>query len=382
MLLILAISALLLAAVPALLFLDNLRRFRPAPAAAGRSSESASVLIPARNEEAAIADCVRSVLAHPDPQLEVIVLDDGSTDRTAPIVRGIARQDPRVRLEIAPPLPAGWCGKQHACHHLSTLASRPWLVFIDADVRLEADAVPRAIAFAQQADAALVSGFPRQQTLTLAEQVLIPLIHFVLLCFLPMAWMRRSRWPAFGAGCGQIFVARRSAYDHAGGHGAIRDSMHDGVTLPRAFRVAGLKTDLFDATDVGTCRMYSGLEQTWNGLVKNAAEGMGSPAAILPWTILLGVGQVLPPLLLAIAAAQAAHRPVALTVCAVALTISYTVRFIAAWRFKQSWRGALLHPLGVAMLLAIQWYALTRHLAGCASTWRGRSYATRPATSG
>ena len=96
--------------------------------------------------------------------------------------------------------------------------------------------------------------------------------------------MRRSRHPAYGAGCGQLFLARREAYETAGGHAAIRATLHDGVKLPRAFRAAGLRTDLFDATDVASCRMYRNAGEVWRGLAKNATEGLAAPGKIVPAT--------------------------------------------------------------------------------------------------
>src|SRR5205823_7158925 len=122
-----------------------------------------------------IAACVESVLASAGVEVEVVVLDDHSDDRTGDVVREIAAKDPRVRLETAPPLPAGWCGKQHACFALSKLARYPTLTFLDADVRLSPDALARMAAFLHQRKAGLVSGFPRQQTGTLLEKLVIPL---------------------------------------------------------------------------------------------------------------------------------------------------------------------------------------------------------------
>ena len=232
-------------------------------------------------------------------EIEVIVLDDHSADRTAAIVREIAARDPRVRLETAPPLPAGWNGKVHACSVLAGLARHPLLLFVDADVRLAPDGAARAAAFLAASGADLASGVPRQETVTFLERLLIPLIHFVLLGFLPMARMRRSLHPAYGVGCGQLFLARREAYEKAGGHAAIRASIHDGVDLPRAFRRAGLATDLFDATDIASCRMYRDAGEVWRGLGKNATQGLAAPGKIVPATVLLLAGQVMPPVLLA-----------------------------------------------------------------------------------
>ena len=175
------------------------------------------MLIPARDEEKAIGEAVEAALASRGVELEVVVLDDGSRDRTAEVVRGLAAGDPRVRLECHPDLPAGWCGKQHACAVLAQRARYDVLAFLDADVRLAPDALARAAAFLAASGAALVSGFPRQEAGTWLERLLIPLIHFLLLGFLPLRRMRAGTAPAYGAGCGQLFVARRRAYDAVGG---------------------------------------------------------------------------------------------------------------------------------------------------------------------
>ncbi len=373
--LVLAWIALALSAIPFLLFFRNLRAFAPPAAAPPGPVPSISVLIPARNEEGSIGAALDAVLGSRGVDLEVVVLDDESDDGTAAIVAERASRDSRVRLERAPALPAGWCGKQHACAVLARHARHDLLVFVDADVRLAPDALSRMARFLLATGAGLVSGFPRQETVTFLERLLLPFMHFLLLGFLPMGLMRKSRSPAFGAGCGQLFAARRDAYEAAGGHGSIRESLHDGVRLPRAFRSAGFATDLFDATDLATCRMYRSAREVWRGLGKNATEGLASPGAIVPWTILLGGGQVLPwGILIATGAGAAAGK---IAGCAIAL--SYLVRLAAARRFRHAWDGALLHPLGVVLLLAIQWQALARKIAGGSPSWKGRSYPAAPA---
>jgi glycosyltransferase involved in cell wall biosynthesis len=267
-----AAASCLLALLPAVLFLRNLALYAPPPLANGRVRARCSVLIPARNEESTIANAVRSVLRNQGADFEVIVLDDDSADQTAQIVRALANDDGRVHLATAPPLPAGWCGKQHACHVLAHLAQHPLLIFMDADVRLKSDALARMSAFMEQSGAALASGVPQQETRTFSERLLIPLIHFVLLGFLPINRMRASRDPVFGAGCGQLFVARREAYHSSGGHRAIRATLHDGPKLARVFRAAGFATDLFDATCIAECRMYSTNAEVWRGLARNATK--------------------------------------------------------------------------------------------------------------
>ncbi len=367
------VAAAFFAAVPSLSFFGNLRRFRvPEAPSCEAPVPEVSLLIPARDEERSIGAALDAALASEGVELEVVVLDDGSSDRTAEIVRSYAARDPRVRLESAPPLPAGLRGKPHACAVLAERARHEILAFQDADVRLSRDGLARAAAFLRSSGAGLVSGFPRQVTGTFLEVLLIPLMHWVLLGFLPIDRMRRSRHPAYGAACGQLLLAERSAYQAAGGHRAIARFVHDALKLARAFRAAGHSTDLFDATPIASCRMYEDARGVWEGLAKNATEGMGSPAAIVPWTLVLGLGQVAPPILLGVGLATGAPAWIPI-VSALALLAGWSARFAAAARFRQPTLGALLHPLGIALFLAIQWHALARHVAGKPAVWKGRA---------
>jgi len=291
------VLACVLALIPALLFHRNLRLYNPPPPVPILPTDgmpAISVLIPARNEATSIRAAVEAALNSRAVTLEVIVMDDDSVDATATIVRQLAAEDHRVRLEYAPPLPEGWCGKQPACATLARHASHSLLVFVYADVRLSPDGFARMAAFLRTSRADLISSVPHQETVTLGEKLLIPLIHFLLLGFLPLHRMRQSLHPIYGSGCGQLSMARRKAYMTSGGHAAIRTSLHDGITLPRAFRRAGFMTDLVEATDIAACRMYRSWPEVWSRLAKNAGEGLAAPATLVPATLLLLGGQVLP----------------------------------------------------------------------------------------
>ena len=380
MLLFLSFVSTCCAALPAALTLSNLREYVQPPRAGG-SLPAVGVIVPARNEEAGIAACIGSVLLSQGIDLEVFVIDDGSTDNTAAIARELAGADPRLRLLNAPPLPSGWNGKQHACDTGAHAAATPLLCFLDADVRVHPEALARMATLLMhgggqpdepKSRAALVSGFPLQQTGTVLEWLLLPLIHFVLLGLLPIHRMRLRTSPAYAAGCGQFLMVDREAYFAAGGHAAIRETMHDGLLLPRLLRSAGGYTRLADLTALATCRMYHSAASTWNGLAKNATEGLGSPRSIVPMTLLLGLGQVLPIPLLVIASAMRATT--ALPWAWAAVVLSYLPRLLEVKRFQQRPIGAALHPIGVATLLVLQWYALGRKLLGRPAVWKQRAY--------
>ena len=362
-------AAMVCAVGPAAIFWVNLGRYRKPGLADGGTLPRISVLIPARDEQGGIEAAVRSVLASRAVEVEVVVMDDGSTDRTAEVVEEIARQDGRVRLERAPGLPTGWNGKQHACWALAEAAKYEVMCFVDADVRLEPEALVRMVGFLR--GNGLVSGFPREMTETWMEWMLLPLIHFVLLGFLPLWEMRKGTNPAYAAGCGQFLMVRREAYFACGGHSGIKATMHDGLLLPRLFRKANFRTDLADLTELASCRMYSSAEQVWSGLAKNATEGIAGPVRILPISALLFGGQVLPFVL----AFWAGPKGVWFGACvAVGICAAWLPRLLGLGRFRQDWRGALLHPFGILLLLGVQWYAWGRKITGGAVNWKARTY--------
>lgn len=389
-----SILCLICALVPASLFLSNLRAYREPASSVKARLPAVSILIPARNEAHAIADAVAHVLASRGIDFEVVVMDDGSTDGTDRIVQTLAQADLRLRLERAPGLPAGWNGKQHACWSLAHAARNPLLCFVDADVRLAPECVARMAALLVSGRNGLVSGFPRQVTGTFLEWMLLPLIHFVLLGFLPLSRMRAGTNPSFAAGCGQFMMCRTADYFACGGHSGIKLTMHDGLRLPRLFREAGFRTDLADITSLARCRMYTNASDTWSGLAKNATEGLAAPGRIIPVTLLLLLGQVLPFAMLWLIPAwmlkhamldNANQRPsdwmmspslvIAMLFCAgLAIAAAWLPRWLSVRRFKQDWRGALLHPFAILLLIAVQWFALGRKLRGGRVAWKDRAY--------
>ncbi len=378
MLMFLAAAALLCASFSAALYRLNLRHYT-APPAAGIRQERVSIVIPARNEEASIAEALRTALASTFVELEIIVVNDGSQDTTVDIVRSVMATDDRVRLVESDGLPGGWNGKQHACWIGAAHARNEYLLFVDADLRLAPDAVSRMIAELHLRRASLISGVPTEIAKTWSEQLTMPLITFVLLGYLPMERVRATNDPSFAAGIGQIFLCERDAYFHCGGHAAIRETLHDGLRLPKLFREHGFHTDLFDASKIATCRMYANFSQVWSGLAKNAVEGMASPKVIWIFTLLLSLGHVLPPVLLVLSIAERHWTSAAVALAA--MVLSLMTRLTQAVCFRQNKGWALAHPLGVLLLLAIQWYALMRHQLGLTSSWKGRAYSISASSS-
>jgi hypothetical protein len=352
-----------LAALPAVLGAMNMR-LMPRPREA-EAEGLVSVLIPARDEAANIEACVRAALASRGVAVEVLVMDDGSTDGTADIVARLAAEDPRVRPLSAPLLPPDWTGKVHACARLAEAAGGDWLLFIDADVRLAPHAAAAMAAHAAAQRLAMVSGVPRQVIGSLGEALTVPAINFLLLGYLPGGGRAETVRADLAAACGQLVLCERRAYEAVGGHGAVRRVLHEGLALARRFRAEGHRTEVVDGAPLATCRMYHGFAECWSGFLKNAREGMATPIGLPVWTVLLAGAHLWPWALL----------PAWQAVLAILLMLG--LRTAVTVRAREPWWTIPLHPLTMLVALAIQWWALARWAVGKPAGWKGRAY---PAT--
>jgi hypothetical protein len=336
---------------------------RRPPARPPRVRRPVTVVLPVRDEEAQVADCLAAVLAQQGvPDLRVVVVDDGSTDRTAAVVAGST--DPRLRLVEAGPLPPGWLGKPHAC---AVGAAQPpedgFLVFLDADVRLFPDAVAAAVAVLERSGLDLVSPWPRPLAATVAERLVQPLSPWLWLTTLPLRVAERSASPSLAAANGQFLVVDRAAYRRAGGHAAVRGEVLEDLALLRALKRAGGRGGPVDGSRLAACRMYDGWTALRDGYAKSlwAAVG-GSPAGALAAAgVLTAVGVL--PALGAVRGSRAGLAGYAAAVAGRAVSAAVTGGRI--------WPDPLAHPLSVLLLDALVVHSVVGHRRGTL-TWRGR----------
>src|SRR4030088_941944 len=241
-----------------------------------------SIIVPARNEEASLADCLESLTAQTGIVFEIIVVDDGSTDRT----REIAQSFAKVRVICPGPLPDGWTGKNNAVVAGAKEARAPWLLFTDADTVHLPGSLARALAEAKREGADLLSYSPKQVVITFSERAVMPVIFAELAAkYPPQKTLDQSG--EIVAANGQYLAVRRAAYDAMGGHAAVATEILEDVALARLFRDKGKHVYFRYGGDAVRARMYRSWKQLREGWTKNLAPLFPKPERLAVQSLFL-----------------------------------------------------------------------------------------------
>jgi glycosyltransferase involved in cell wall biosynthesis len=268
----------------------------PAPDTVSSSaplSAGVTAIVPVRNEEAVIAACVESLARQPEI-VEILVVNDESSDRTAEIVRGLMTKIPRLKLLEIRGVPAGWVGKNYTASVGASHATSTWLLFTDADAEQETGAARRALELAQETGASLVSFSPEQLTQRWYEKALIPFVYCRLAKYFSFDAVND---PASGAAAanGQFLMTRRDAYEAVGGHESVAGEVLEDVALARRVKSAGFRLWFGSGAGIVRVRMYRSFTAMWQGWKKNLFLLIGGkPIAVFremtdvfPWIPLL-----------------------------------------------------------------------------------------------
>jgi chlorobactene glucosyltransferase len=257
------IWAQVLIAISNTLLLKKLEYFK-----ASSSNLKVSVLIPARNEERTIKDCVNSILNQDYENFEVLVLNDNSTDNTSQVLKNI--ESDKLKILEGQNLPAGWQGKNWACAQLASIASGDLLLFTDADTIYKPETLTHAVGAFEKTGADLISGINKNIVRSFGEKITVPFIVYGIFTILPLALsylLRRNK--AFAAANGKFLLFRREFYQKIGTHQAIKNEIVEDVALARLTKAQGGRWRLFDLSNLVTSRMYYNFKEAQAGFSKN-----------------------------------------------------------------------------------------------------------------
>ncbi|NTV47241.1 MAG: glycosyltransferase [Chlorobiales bacterium] len=334
-----------------------------------------SILVPARNEAHNIEQCVRSLFAQTYPKIEILVLNDNSEDETGEILARLAAEDVRLNVLSGSALPDSWLGKCWACHQLSVRAQGQFLCFTDADTVHAPQSLERAIVALEQNRADLLTLLTGQVLGSFWERVIVPLVHFSVLCYLPVKFVWTKSSQAFVFANGQFMLFTRSIYERIGGHEAVKAALVEDVWLCKAVKAAGGKPMVFSGVDTVRCRMYRDLREVLHGFSKNLFAGLGySLFAVLMVCAVSFMAYILPLGFLGYALFHSNFSIELFWLPALHLAMAILMRILIATRFKLSLPESFLHGLSMVMFIGIAFNSVRWIKSGKGALWKGRRY--------
>ncbi len=271
-----AIFVLVFTSIQLLVAITNLLTKTHLPSTGKNSDLLVSVLIPARNEEKNIAIILEDIISQNYNNIEVIIFNDNSDDLTAEIVTKYTISDSRFRLINSDNLPAGWSGKNHACHTMAAGAKGQYLLFLDADVRIGNDLIGDAVHYSEKRKTGLISIFPEQIIKSFGEDITVPNMNYILLSLLPLPLVRLSHFPSLAAANGQFMFFNAEIYRNLKPHEMMKTSKVEDIEISRYLKKNNISIACLLGDKRIRCRMYSGFSESVNGFSKNVVAFFGN----------------------------------------------------------------------------------------------------------
>jgi len=357
------------------IFFKNIKNFK-LPHKILISPPLVSILIPARNEEKNIRRILNSMIKQDYPNLEILVLDDNSTDSTGLIVQEFVKKDSRVKIIQGAPLPAGWKGKCFACHQLSKIAKGNYFVFTDADTLHYPNSISGSLAALLKNNLDVTSIYPRQIAVTFSERMSVRFINFIILSFMPLVLVKHTKGPFFSTAIGQFLLFTREAYEKTGGFEAVKAEILEDINISKQVKRCGLKIMVYDGSDSIFCRMFTNLPDVIKGFSRfiYAAFDCNFLMEIIAVSFIALVFMV-PFILLPLGIFVFDWPAKIISLNIIQIFLIFTIKFILAIRFKERILDVFFTPVAIAFVyfLAINSYKQSKFGKGV--DWKDRVYA-------
>jgi len=320
-----------------------------------------SILIPARDEESIVGKLLANLQNQDYPDFEVLVCNDHSSDNTEEILNWYAGEDGRIRWFLGEKLPEDWMGKNYACHQLAQKASGKYLIFMDADVELSANAISKAVAFFQEKQLSLLSIFPQQKMESFAELLTVPAMNWILQSLLPMILVQKTSFPSLSAANGQFMMFEADNYRINQWHSRVRNQNVEDIRLARMIKASGLKMAVLLGNQDVYCRMYRLAQESILGFSRNMHEYFGGQRIIMiGFCFMVCFG----PFIVFIAFGWKFLSLFVMLVLANRLFVALSCR-------QNAGLSVLLHPLQMVGFTAIVFYNIFRKIRKD-TEWKGR----------
>ncbi len=338
-----------------------------------------SIAIPARDEEHFIQRCVKSLIGQSYENIEILILDDNSTDNTAALVEKLQESDPRVKIIKGKPLKDGWRGKLYAMQQLFEESRGEYILFTDADTLHNPNSVEYGLGILINEGASMVSGYPRQEGEGLWAQTVVSTMLFNTVLYMPLRLQQKLQWTPFAMAIGQYLLLKRTVLEEMGGFTRISNVICDDVMLARACTRAGHKYVFADMKDALSCQMFPTFKTGFEGIERSITGVINIKAFMVP-LVLLAAGVLLacaiaPLATLAFGIALLVNP--ALSPLPFLLLATGSLLLFGSWTATGLYHGfplkvALQGPIAFVLVVVMYLHGYYRKVSGKGFMWKGR----------
>lgn len=331
-----------------------------------------SILVPARNEENGITDCVKSLASQTYYPLEILILDDRSTDSTVVKAENAAGRDDRIRMLEGEDTPSGWVGKSWACDQLYRASAGELLIFMDADTVISPETVSVSVNELTRLEADLLTVMPGRKSKTMVERLMYAFMDWILFCWMPMK-TTEIRGPGYlSTAFGQFMLFRRESYEEIGGHYCVKDEPLDDFSLGRMAKRMGLRRLIFQASDWVSVLPYQSSADAFRGVSRSVFPAMNyRVSAFLGLSIILSIIGFLPILTIVLATVVFSESEFHTELSGASLLMVAVTWLAVCLRFRHNLLLVFLHPFSILLMLAVAGHSLANYVFRKAS-WKDR----------
>ena len=333
-----------------------------------------SILIPASNEEECIKRCILSLTKQDYKNIEILVLDDNSTDNTAKIVQKLSKKYPNLKYYRGEPLKKGWLGKSYACHQLAKHARGKYIIFTDADTLHFPNSISSAVACLIRYKVDALSVFPMQIMVTMHERMMVPFGNYIILVLFPLDLIRRVKNAMFCTAIGQFMLFKKEVYKKIGGHGSIKGKVLEDVRISKQVKKSGYEFMICDGRSNLYCRMYRSFRDVVTGYSRVLFAAFDYNLFMMSMAVTMITAIFLAPFIMLPVGIIFNMPFLAIELIILQIIIILITRVIFSIRFKCKTAYILLHPVAMIYVIAIAIKSILDIRFGMGLIWKGRVY--------
>ncbi len=328
-----------------------------------------SILIPARNEEKNIENCINSVIETNNNYTEILVYDDHSTDSTADVIKKISQSNKKVKIAKTLKLEKGWTGKSFACYQLAKQSSSEWIIFIDADTTVMKD-LSQFISYSEENNLSMLSAWPKIEMKSITEKIFMPLLNFIVFTTCPMLIARKINSDNLGLAHGACILFQKETYMKLGGHNLVKNDLFEDTRLARIFRQKGKKTYCINGSKIISVNMYDSFSSIWNGFKKNYYPSFTKDSSFFFFQSIFIISYFVAPLIYTTSIILNLNKILGI----VLLAINFVPIILINLKFKYNFLSIFTQPVGILAMFILGIDSWKNMKFGKGLAWKDRIY--------